>query len=179
MSPKGCDPVVPVLNIHAFLGGNPKSQSRSTSSHAQYPVDQLMPNPILCKKVVSRREARDQACLEALARYDAAARIRKAQEAEDRRMAKLKEAEHKRVLRNQEKELRQAEKLAEKQAEKQKRESTIQAKKAESALLRERVERQRSERSLGVAHRQAVQDLEEGVRRRDRETRDKAGRQAL
>ncbi|KAH6714426.1 hypothetical protein BKA61DRAFT_673734 [Leptodontidium sp. MPI-SDFR-AT-0119] len=176
MSPKGCDPVVPAPNIHAFPGGNPKSQSRTPGKECG---SVLLSVRRRCKKVVSRREARDQACLEALARYDAAARIRKAQEAEDRRMAKLKEAEHKRVLRNQEKELRQAEKLAEKQAKKQKRESTIQAKKAESALLRERVERQRSERSLGVAHRQAVQDLEEGVRRRDRETRDKAGRQAL
>jgi len=125
------------------------------------------------------REARDQACLEALARHDAAARIKKAQEAEDRRMAKLKEAEHKKVLRDQEKELRRTEKLAEKQAEKQKRDSAIQAKKAEGALLRERVERQRSERSLGVAQKQAVRDLEDGVRRRDRERRDEAGRQAL
>jgi hypothetical protein len=125
------------------------------------------------------REARDQACLEALARHEAAARIRKAEEAEDRRIAKLKEAEHKRVLRDQEKELRRTEKLAEKQAEKQKRDSAIQAKKAEGALLRERVERQRSERSLGVAQKQAVRDLEEGVRRRDRERRDEAGRQAL
>jgi hypothetical protein len=98
------------------------------------------------------REARDRACLEALARHEAAAKIRKAQEVEDRRMTKLREAEHKRVLRDQQKELRRAEK----QAEERERESAIQARKAEGALLRERVERQRSERSLGVAQRQAV-----------------------
>lgn len=95
-------------------------------------------------------------------------------------MAKLKEAEHKRVLRDQEKELRQAEKRAEKQAEKQaekrKRESTIQARKAEGTLLRERVERQKSERSLGVAQRQAVRGLQEEVHYQDRGRRDEAGR---
>lgn len=101
------------------------------------------------------REARDRACLEALAHDEAAAKVKKAREAEERKLAKLREAERKKPLRDQEKELRRM--------EKGKQQSAVQAKKVEDKLLRERVERQRNERSLGVIQRQASQSVQEEV----------------
>jgi hypothetical protein len=116
-------------------------------------------------------EARDQACSEALARHEAAAKVQKAREAEERKLAKLREAERKKALRDKEKELRRMEKRI--------RESAVQAKKVEDGLLRELVERQRNERSLGVIQRQVLQSVQEEGRRRDQEKRDEAGRQAI
>jgi hypothetical protein len=117
------------------------------------------------------REARDRACLEALARHEAAAKVKKAQEAEEHKLAKHREAERRKALRDQEKELRQI--------EKRERGSAARAKKVEDELLRERVERQRDERSLGVIQRRVSQSVQEEGRRRNREQRDEAGARAL
>jgi hypothetical protein len=128
------------------------------------------------------REARDQACLQALQRYEAAAKVRKAQEAEERKLAKLREKEQKKALRDQEKELRRVEKQKRDEAKKEaglRYESAVRARKGEEDLLREQVERQRNVRSLGVVQRQAIRTLQEEARRRDREKRDEAGRQAI
>jgi hypothetical protein len=77
------------------------------------------------------------------------------------------------VLGDQEKELRQA--------KKRERESAIHihARKAEDALLRERVERQRNQRSLGVIQRQATRRIQDEQHRKDKSLRDEAGRQAI
>ncbi|KFZ17843.1 hypothetical protein V501_01527, partial [Pseudogymnoascus sp. VKM F-4519 (FW-2642)] len=149
------------------------------------------------------REARDRACLQAHERHEAAAKAKKAQEAEDRRLAKLREkaaaqarkareAEERRQAR-----LREAEqkRVREQRTELQREgwrkrddakieagfrhESAVQAREKEAEVLRERVEKQRSERSLEVAQRQAVRSLQEEVHRQDRGRRDEAGRQAL
>lgn len=117
------------------------------------------------------REARDRAGLEALARHEAAARTKRAQEAEGRKLARLRETERKRTLRDRERELRQI--------EKEQRVSAARAKKVEDGLLRERVERQRDERSLGVLQRQVSRAVQEESRRRVRKERDDAGAQAL
>jgi hypothetical protein len=126
---------------------------------------------LLARQRCKERGDRIRAGREALARHEAAAKISKAREVEARKLAKLKEAEHKRVLRGRELELRRA--------KKRERESATQARKAGETLLRKQVERQRSQRSLGMVQRQAVRDLQEEIHRRDREKRDEAGRQAI
>ncbi|KAH8800697.1 hypothetical protein F5884DRAFT_534125 [Xylogone sp. PMI_703] len=150
------------------------------------------------------REARDRACLQAHERHEAAAKAKKAQEAEDRRLAKLREraaaqarkaqeaeerrqarlreAEQKRVLREQRGELRREARRERDDAKIEaglRRESAVQAREKEADVLRERVGKQRSERSLEVAQGQAVRSLQEEVHRQDRLRRDEAGRQAL
>ena len=139
------------------------------------------------------REAWDQACLQALERYESATKVRNAQEAgerklaklreaEERKLAKLREAEQKKTLRDQEKELRRIEKQKRddaKRAASLRYESAVRSKKEEDNVLRERVEKQRNARSLGVVQRQAVRSLQEEVRRSVREKRDEAGVQAI
>ena len=58
-------------------------------------------------------------------------------------------------------------------------ESAVHAREKEAEVLRGRVEKQRSERSLEVAQRQAVRSLQEEVHRQGRGRRDEAGRQAI
>ena len=126
---------------------------------------------LLARQRRKERGDRIRADREALARHEAAAKISKAQEVEARKLVKLKEAEYKRVLRDQKLELRRA--------EKRERRSATQARKAGETLLREEVQRQRNQRSLGIVQRQAVRDQQEEVHRHDREKRDEAGRQAI
>jgi hypothetical protein len=150
------------------------------------------------------REARDRACLQALERYEAAAKAekdreaekrklaklrevaaakaKKVQEAEQRKLAKLKEAEQKQALRDQKNELRQVGKRKRDAAQTEaslRYESAVRAKKVGDELLRERAVRQRDERSLDVAQRQALRSLQEEDHRRDRGRRDEAGIQAI
>jgi len=117
------------------------------------------------------REARDQAGLEALARHEAAVKAKKAQEAEGRKLARLRETERKRDLRDRGRELRRI--------EKEERVSAARAKKVGEGLLRERVEKQRNERSLGVLQRQVSRAVQEDGRRRVQKERDDAGARAL
>lgn len=97
--------------------------------------------------------------------------MKKAQEAERRKLARLRETERKKALHGRERGLRRI--------EKGQRASATRAKKVEDRLLRERVEEQRNERSLGILQGQVSRGVQEEGRRRVRKERDDAGARAL
>ncbi|KAL5350975.1 hypothetical protein ACLOAV_004548 [Pseudogymnoascus australis] len=128
------------------------------------------------------REARDQSCLRALERHEAAVKAEGARKAEERRLAKLREAEQKQALRYQKDQQRRMEQQRRDEEDAQellRRRAITEARKARVAEDHRLFEEHRLTREAERERKQLLRDQKDQQHRLERQARDEACMQAL